>query len=450
MVVHSDPVSEPAPGVLYLRVEDTRRAMSPAAAAFYEHPSREMTVIGITGTDGKSTTVSFIHQLLRLQGIQSGFLSTVQFDLGGGAQKNSLRQSTPEAPEVHRILRAMREAGCSHAVVEATSHGLSPLNNRLGDVAFDVGVLTNISHEHLEFHETLERYMDDKANLFRSLPPEGAAVINRDEPRRHIFEKASGAPVLRYSLGGNSADIAANDIEDIGDTQHFVLLSGGERMEAKLSMPGRFNVENVLAALQAVSCAAGTKLRKMVPLLPQLQPVKGRMVPVNRGQPFRVLVDYAHTPGSFEKLFPMLRRLVEGRLIPVFSSAGERDLEKRPVLGEIAARYADLIILADEDPRGEEPMAVLRDVAAGCTDKREAEDLLLIPDRRQAIRRAFELAREGDMVVLLGKGHEGTIIYADGPIAWDEETEAQRILEELGYCKSAASTTRANGIGEKE
>jgi UDP-N-acetylmuramoyl-L-alanyl-D-glutamate--2,6-diaminopimelate ligase len=345
----------------------------------------------------------------------------------------------------------MRDEGCTHAVVEATSHGLSPLNNRLGDVAFDIGVLTNISHEHLEFHKTLEQYMDDKANLFRALPPDGAAVINFDDPHHALFAEASGAPVFGYSAqppgAGPAAALRAEEIVEAGDAQSFTLISAGRRAKGELSMPGRFNVENTLAALLAVSRAAATDIEALVPYLPGLKPVKGRMVPVDRGQPFRVLVDYAHTPGSFEKLFPMLRSLVRGRLIPVFSSAGERDLEKRPVLGEIAARYSDLIILADEDPRGEEPMAVLRDVAKGCTGKREGEDLLLIPDRRTAIRRAFELAEPEDMVVLLGKGHEGSIIYADGPVDWDEEREAQRILEELGYRTSAGHAEGTNRAG---
>lgn len=447
-VVHSDTLQERRPGVLYLQVPDTRRAMSPVAAEFYDHPSREMEVIGITGTDGKSTTVSFIHQLLQLSGVRTGFLSTVQFDLGTGAQKNSLRQSTPEAPEVHRILRAMREAGCSHAVVEATSHGLSPRNNRLGDVAFDTGVLTNISHEHLEFHKTLEQYMDDKANLFRALPEHGAAVINRDEPHRAVFAEAAGAPVFTYSLTGQEADLRAGDIREEDDGQRFTLQWGGMSRESSLAMPGRFNVENALAALLAVSKGNAAYIEELLQLLPLLKPVKGRMVPVDQGQPFRVLVDYAHTPGSFQKLFPMLRSIVSGRLIPVFSSAGERDLEKRPVLGEIASRYADLLILADEDPRGEEPLAVLRDVARGCRGRREGEDLLLIPDRKSAIRRAFTLAREGDMVVLLGKGHEGSIIYADGPIPWDEETEARRALEEMGYRQNASPQTAAGEIKE--
>jgi UDP-N-acetylmuramoyl-L-alanyl-D-glutamate--2,6-diaminopimelate ligase len=451
-VVHSDPLAHSSPGVLYLRVEDTRRAMSPAAAALYDDPSREMTVIGVTGTDGKSTTVSFIHQLLRLGGLRAGFLSTVQFDLGDGAQKNSLRQSTPEAPEVQRILRAMRDAGCSHAVVEATSHGLSPQNNRLGDVAFDVGVLTNISREHLEFHKTFERYMDDKANLFRALSAKGAAVINRDEPNRGVFESASSAPVVHYSLSGaQEAGLAAERITEEGDRQRFHLRCGEERLEAELSMPGRFNVENSLAALLAVSRASGARIGELAALLPQLKPVKGRMVPVDCGQPFRVLVDYAHTPGAFEKLFPMLRDMVAGRLIPLFSSAGERDLEKRPVLGEIADRYCEVIILADEDPRGEEPMAVLRDVARGCRGKSEGQDLLLIPDRRAAIRRAFELARPEDMVLLLGKGHEGSIIYADGAMEWDEEREAIRILEELGYrCEAASASTGPAEAGKTD
>jgi UDP-N-acetylmuramoyl-L-alanyl-D-glutamate--2,6-diaminopimelate ligase len=202
---------------------------------------------------------------------------------------------------------------------------------------------------------------------------------------------------------------------------------------AILPLPGRFNVENLLAAAGALLSLSGVKLSDIVPHVSALAPVKGRMVPVQLGQPFRVLVDYAHTPGSFEKLFPQLRRQTTGRLIALFGSAGERDVEKRSRLGEIASLYADIVVLADEDPRGEEPAAILHDIAVGCASKKEGEELIIIEDRVEAMRRAFSIAREGDLVILLGKGHEGTIIYADGPIPWDEEETAVKILGEMGY-----------------
>lgn len=450
-VIHSSPLASYRQGLVYLRVEDTRRAMSPVAAAFYGHPSREMTVIGVTGTDGKSTTVSFIHQLLEATGRKTGFLSTVQFNTGGATEKNYLRQSTPEAPEVHRILRRMRDTGCSHAVVEATSHGLSERNSRLRDIAFDIGVFTNISREHLEFHKTFEQYLYDKANLFRLLKGDGGrAVINMDDPSRRYMSEASSAPVIRYSLRDPEAELYASSVEERGEEQRVVVrfrgggsaggrpqdgspTSGREEAELLLPLPGRFNVENLLAATGAVLALTKLRLEEIAPHVSSLVPVRGRMVPVRLGQPFRVLVDYAHTPGSFEKLFPQLRRQTTGRLIALFGSAGERDIEKRSRLGEIASQYSDIVVLADEDPRGEEPGAILREVAAGCTGTQEGEDLIIIEDRVEAMRRAFFIAREGDLVVLLGKGHEGTIIYADGPIPWDEEETAVRLLREMGY-----------------
>ncbi len=418
--------------------------MSPIACSFFDDPSSEMTIIGVTGTDGKSTTSFFIQQLLKLSGKRTGLLTTVQFDLGDGPQKNYLRQSTPEAPEIHRLLRAMRENKCTHAVVEATSHGLSPLNNRLGDVSFDVGVLTNISHEHLEFHKTLERYIDDKANLFRALPLKGGfGVVNAEEAHRQAFINATQCPVHLYGTeeatkaGIKNLSIIAREIKETPEGQSFLVSSTTEETlneYVKLPQPGRFNIENSIAALLAVGCLPGESLHTYLPLVSYLRPIKGRMVPVDEGQPFQVIVDYAHTPGSFRKLFPALRSQVnKGNLIAVFGSAGERDIEKRSQLGSIAAEYCDIIILADEDPRGEEPRDILEDIATGCKRMKRNEGLFLIEDRPAAIRHAFTLAEKNDLVVLLGKGHEGSIIYADGPIPWDEETAAREQLRALGY-----------------
>jgi len=432
-VVHSSPVANPDPKVTHIRVANSRTAMSPVAAAFHGHPSRELKVIGVTGTDGKSTTVFFIHQLLTLSGLKAGFLSTVNFNLGEETQKNYLRQSTPEAAEIHRLLRQMVDNGCTHAVVEATSHGLSPLNNRLGDVAFDAAVMTNISHEHLEFHKTLERYVDDKANLFRFTSPRGGTVVNADDPQSKVFRKASRCPVVSYSLKQGGGDLWAEKITPRGFSQEITLGGLGEDQTVTLNQPGRFNAENLMAALLGTSQLTGAPIISFLPLVSQLRATKGRMVPVEMGQPFTLLVDYAHTPGSFEKLFPILREQTQGRLVAVFGSAGERDVEKRPIQGEIASRYSDILILADEDPRQEDAEAITAQIAAGCSGKIQGETLFIIHNRSDAILHACSLARKGDTVVLLGKGHEGSIIYADGPREWDEETEARRALGRLGF-----------------
>ncbi len=435
VIFHSEELPEYRADTVYIKVPDTRVVMAPVSAFFYGRPAEKLVCIGVTGTDGKSTTVSLIHQLLSLSGIKAGFISTVQFDTGNGdgARKNHYRQSTPEATEIHRILSEMVENGCTHAVIEATSHGLSPINNRLGSIVFSAGILTNISHEHLEFHKTLERYIDDKANLFRQIHVQnGFGVINRDEPKGSYFAEASPSPVVYYSIKDKNTDIYADRITETPSGESFTVHSGGTAIEAEINLPGLFNVENTLAALITVSRLTGKEIKSLIPLLPMLKPVTGRMNFIETGRDFRVLVDYAHTPGAFLKLFPILRKRTEGRLIAVFGSAGERDIEKRSIQGEIASRYADLIILTDEDPRGEDPQSILEDIKKGCTGKTEGKDLFLVQDRRKAIRSALKMAGTGDLVVLLGKGHEGSIIYKDGPVPWDEKKEAAAALAEMG------------------
>lgn len=438
-VIHSAPLDEYRPEAVYLRVENPRTSMSPVAASFFDHPSREMKVAGVTGTDGKSSTVSYLRQLISAAGAQCGFLSTVEFHDGIELGKNVLRQSTPEPPEVHALLRRMRSAGCEYAVVESTSHGLSPRNNRLGDIAFDVGVLTNISHEHLEFHGSMEQYVSDKGELFRMLPERrGIAVLPSAEAYLSSFEKASwGKEIIRYgsdlAKDAPATDFTAEEIDEDSTGISFTLLYRGERLPCRIPLRGRFNVDNVLASLAAASVLLERSPVDLIPLLHTLKPVRGRMQPVDRGQPFSVLVDYAHSPGSFEKLFPLLRRQCAGRLIALFGSAGERDREKRPIQGEIASRYADLIFLTDEDPRMEDSTTILEEIAAGSADRVRGKDLFLIPDRRKAIYEACRMAEPGDLLVCLGKGHEGSIIGPDGPTPYDEIAAVVEGLEKLGY-----------------
>jgi UDP-N-acetylmuramoyl-L-alanyl-D-glutamate--2,6-diaminopimelate ligase len=446
-IVHSRELGSYREGVSYLRVGDPRAAMASIAAAFHGNPAESLAVIGVTGTEGKSSTVSFIYQLLRLSGRKAGFFSTVEFDVGSGPIPNPEHQTTPESITVHERLAAMRDSGLDYAVIEASSHGLSKRTARLLGIPFDAGVMTNVTHEHLEFHGSWEAYRDDKASLFRALgaAPRGKrigdegrevprfGVVNAEDQSAEYFARATDRPVYRYGFKAPRLDLRASGIVERGGALEFELHWEGGSSRAALPFSGAFNAENAMAALLAASGITGGSIGEFVPLLSRLKPVKGRMSRVDRGQPFDVVVDYAHTPSSFERVIPSLKRAAKGRLICVFGSGGERDRIKRPLQGAIASRYADIVVLTDEDPRGEEPLAILEEIAAGCEGLARGETLLLVPDRPKAIRLAFSMARPGDLVALLGKSHENSIIYASGSIPYDELGEAAKALAELGY-----------------
>jgi len=446
-VMHGRPLPSYADGVTYARVRDPRASLSPIAAAFHGDPSRCLRVIGVTGTDGKSSTVWFIAQLLDFLGRKAGFLSTVSFRTGDQVVKNPFRQSTPEATEIQAMLRDMAGNGKEFAVVEATSHGLSARTNRLGDVAFDAAVLTNVTHEHLEFHGTFAQYRSDKANLFRALSPDIAkrdpvsgaplpcrrfGVVNADDPSAEYFRGCARVPVYSYGLKA-AADLSARDLRAGISGTGFRLVREGAEADARVAIPGQFWVENSLAACLTVARAQDVDPLALAPFLERLRGVPGRMEPVDLGQRFAVIVDYAHTPGAFEKLFPWVRENARGRITAVFGSAGERDREKRRMQGRIAAERCDTVVITDEDPRGEDRMKIIAEIAEGCAGKRRGEDLFLIPDRAEAVRFAIGRASPGDAVLLLGKGHEASIIGPGGPAPWDERQEAEKALRSLGY-----------------
>jgi len=454
VIVYERELAEKKQNIAYIKVKDSRYAMSPVSAAYYGYPSRNLLITGVTGTEGKSTTVYLIWQLLTLLGKKAGFFSTVQQCFGGEVLWNSEHQTTPEAPVVQKLLRQMADNGCEYAVVEASSHGLSQRTNRLGDVEFCSAVLTNITHEHLEFHGTFENYRNDKANLFRALdrykPSEESdfsepfGVVNADDKNSGFFIKAANKKVFKYSPEGRDGDIVLETIESgaNGNWYEIFIPALNERMELRDKLPGAFNSANVLAALLAVSNLLKLPVRDIAPFVKKLKPVKGRMTAVVKGQPFEVVVDYAHTPSSFQAIFPPLRSRLDktnGRIISLFGSAGERDTQKRSEQGKIAADYSDIVIITDEDPRGENPMDILGQIAKGVLEEsinkifKRDENLFLIPDRPQAIRKAFSLARNGDLVLLLGKGHENSIIYADHVMPYDEITEAEKALAEKGF-----------------
>ena len=465
---------------LFVRVPSARFAMSPLSAEFFGRPSDKLAVIGVTGTEGKSSTVAFIWQLLRLCGCKAGFISTVQYSLGGDAIDNPQHQTTPEAPIVQRQLYEMVQNGCTHAVVESSSHGLSGRTNRLGDVHFDCGVFMNVTLEHLEFHGTYEQYRSDKANLFRALDKcshekciggrecrvPSFGIVNLEDPAAQYFASCTSKKVLGFTTEGMAGRQAGEELDakplppipgsmpylsarniaaarfglsfSICRYENHDSLGDADRViHVKAPLPGAFNAYNIMAAFLAVHGITGIPLEELAPRAEQLQPVKGRMTVVDCGQPFEVIVDYAHTPSSFETIFPPLRKRCTGKMLCIFGSGGERDLKKRPLQGEIAAHFCDTVILTDEDPRGEDPLALLEMIAAGArkAGKKDGEDLFLVPDRPAAIRKAFSLAGADDIVLLLGKSHENSIIYKDRVMAYDEISEARRALSEMGFSK---------------
>lgn len=453
-----------------IQVPDARFSMAPLSACFYDNPSERLVVIGVTGTEGKSSTVSFIWQLLRACGKKAGFISTVEYSFGGEALPNPQHQTTPEAPIIQHHLNQMLENGCTYAVVETSSHGLSPRLNRTGNINFDCGAFMNVTLEHLEFHKTFEQYRDDKANLFRKLDSADhvktisgektkitpVGIVNLEDPSAEYFLKATKQKVWGFTTNGKAGRNAGeNDqnvslpaipsglpyltatdiISDSSSLSFTITESTGKSYQVKSKLPGAFNAYNLMASIIAVSKMTGISAEEVAAKIPELTPIKGRMTVISQGQPFELIVDYAHTPSSFETIFPPIRKRCRGKMICVFGSGGERDLTKRPLQGAIAARFCDIVILADEDPRGEDPVELLKMIAAGAEKegKRLNEDLFITHERPKAIRQAFSLAGENDIVLLLGKSHENSIIYKNGAIKYDEISEAKKALEEMNY-----------------
>jgi UDP-N-acetylmuramoyl-L-alanyl-D-glutamate--2,6-diaminopimelate ligase len=418
-----------------LLAERPRASLARVAAAFHGHPGLELGTIGVTGTDGKTTTIHLIEAILRAAGLLSGSISTIGVRVGDEPARASTRLTTPESPDVQAELRRMLDAGAHWAVVEATSHGLAL--DRLAGIPFAVGAVTNVTHEHQDFHGSPAAYRRAKAILFEAVGAAGGtAVVNGDdEAAIQLLDFAGGARVLRFSAAGAPADVVATGVELDADGARFVLGTPAGAVPVKLPLPGSFNVANALCAA-ACALAAGILLEAIARGLEGAPAVPGRMMRIDAGQDFVVLVDFAHTPAALAAVLASLRDLhPEGRMIAVLGSAGERDLLKRPWLGEVAERGADYTVLTVEDPRFEDPDEVIAQIAAGARSAGgvEGETFVRITDRRAAIRHALERARRGDCVLLAGKGHERSIVWGSEERPWDEAAVARELLAELGH-----------------
>lgn len=421
---------EMALSVPQLVARDTRSSLPIVAAAFFDHPSQHLDVIGITGTDGKTTTSYLVDAILRRSGKKTGMIGTVAIRIGDLVDHHASRQTTPESLDIQRYLREMVDAGVAWAVVEATSHGLDL--HRLDETRFVIGAVTNITHEHLEHHGTVEAYRRAKGVLFeRVAAARGTAVINVDDPgAMEMINFASGGMLLRYSASARPADIVAEEIELRATGSSFDVSDGTTRRRVNLPLLGGFNVENALCA-SGVAAAAGLSWDAIVDGLEGVEPIPGRLVRIDAGQPFSVIVDYAHTPESLAKVLRLLRSLhPSGRLIVVSGSAGERDVQKRPLQGAVCARLADYSVFTSEDPRFEDPESIIRQIAEGAEDAGGRPRLTFetVTDRRDAIRQAITVARPGDCVLLAGKGHESSMIWGREKRPWNEGEVARDVL----------------------
>ncbi len=434
MAVVERPVPE-AEGLPCVEVPSTRKALADIAAALCGYPSARLHITGVTGTDGKTTTTFLLSHVLTALGRSTGLLSTVAFRYGDTWVDNDLRQSTLESPEVQAALARMAQVGVTDAVVEATSHGLAL--DRVRGVRFDDAVVTNITSEHLEFHGTRERYIAAKASLLQAVsenshrPGPHFAAINLDDEGSAQLIPGAPVEILTYGLS-SEAMVRALDLYCGPSGSSFTVRANGHEVRATTPMPGRFNVYNCLGVL-ATLAGRGEDLGAAAEALQSFKGVPGRMQRLDEGQAFTVVVDYAHTAASLETVLETLRPLASGRLIAVFGSAGDRDHEKRPAMGAVAARLADLIVLTDEDPRGEPSTAIIEQIATGARQagSRDGVNLHIIPDRRGAIAWALASARAGDAVLLAGKGHEKNMFMAGGSLPWDEAQVAREILQSL-------------------
>jgi UDP-N-acetylmuramoyl-L-alanyl-D-glutamate--2,6-diaminopimelate ligase len=421
----------------YIEVPDVRTALANLSCAFYAYPARRLCTIGVTGTDGKTTTTNLISWLLETGARRTGLMTTANFKLGGQEWENTTRQSTLEALEIQQLLHRFLEEGATHAVIEATSHGLEL--QRVSGCDFDVGVVTNITHEHLDFHKTLEAYQRAKARLFEMLDPQRdkglgsspVAILNRDDRSYDILRAYCHVPVLDYGFD-RAAAVHAVDIRLRAQSTSFRVILPNTECSVETALVGRFNISNCLAAI-ATAYSQGIAVEDIVRGLATAKGVAGRMERIDEGQSFTVIVDYAHTPDSLAKVLATLRPLTQGRLLVVFGSAGERDRQKRPVMGNVVAQMADFFVITDEDPREEDREQILSEIATGAkaAGKRQGHDFLCIADRTEAIVAAFVRAQAGDTILLAGKGHEQNIIVGREKLPWDERQVAREQLRRL-------------------
>ena len=423
--------------VPYLQVADSRMALPHLAAAFYGFPARKLIMMGVTGTDGKTTTTNMIYQILLAGGYKAGMISTINAVIADQVLDTGFHVTTPDAPDVQRYLAQMVVKGLTHVVLEVTSHGLAQY--RADACEFDIAVITNITHEHLDYHGSYEAYRSAKARLFINLDttlpkPQGnprTAVLNRDDSSFDYLSQVSTGGLISYGFHSD-ADIRPEQIEHGKDGIRFLVSAKGQRFPINCPLLGDFNISNCLAAISATVVTLGVHPDAAQAGITALQYVPGRMERIDLGQAFTAIVDFAHTPNALQKALESARQLAQGRVIAIFGAAGLRDRQKRRMMAETSIELADMTILTAEDPRTELLEDILSEMAEGATSKGgvEGQTFWRIPDRGEAIRFAISMAQQGDVVIACGKGHEQSMCFGAIEYPWDDRTAMRAAISE--------------------
>ncbi len=422
----------------YLRVKHARRSLAWISAAYFNHPARALTVIGVTGTDGKTTTCNLIHYILLTAGLKAGMISTVNAVIGEEVLDTGFHVTTPEAPDIQGYLARMVAAGLTHVVLETTSHGLA--QERVTGCEPDIAVVTNITHEHLDFHGSFDAYRAAKGHLFEMLMQTHekafgnprVAILNHDDASFPYLEKIPSLRRISYGLHP-VVDLLGDNIRHTPSGMEFTAITRNLQMDLHCRLAGTYNVANCLAAICTTHLTLGVPVGAVIQGIAGLKGIPGRMERIDLGQDFTAIVDFAHTPNALQAALSALRPMTGGNLIAVFGSAGLRDRQKRRMMAETSARLADVSFLTAEDPRTESLDDILSEMAEGSIAQGgvEGKTFFRIPDRGEAIRQAIQMAHKGDIVVSFGKGHEQSMCFGDKEYAWDDRVAMRAALSEL-------------------
>ena len=426
-VIMTEQAIDPPVGTAVLKVPALDAALQIVVPAFWDYPGRQLRMIGITGTNGKTTTSYLIRAILREAGRKTGLIGTIQILIGD--KKLPVHNTTPNVVDLQRILAAMVDEGMEYAVMEVSSHALD--QDRVAGCEFDTAVFTNLTQDHLDYHKTMENYRLAKAKLFAGLAagtkPGKTAVVNIDDAAGAFMLEHTTAERITYAIKDEKADLRAVEVRLHASGADFAVQGGFGRIKLQLAITGLFNVYNVLGAV-------GAALAEEIPVgviekaLTAFRGVPGRFELIDCGQPFAVVVDYAHTPDGLENILRTAREITPHHIITVFGCGGDRDKTKRPIMGRIAAELSNAVIATSDNPRGEDPTSILAEVMTGVREKIGNKAVDEIPDRRQAIFVAIAMAQPGDTVIIAGKGHEDYQILKDKTIHFDDREVAREAL----------------------
>lgn len=417
--------------VTVIKTDDTRLGLAEVSAAFYDYPSQELKVIGVTGTNGKTTNTYLIESILKKAGYKPGLIGTIKNKVGD--QTFDSQRTTPEALDINKLLAQMVDKGVTHVVMEVSSHALDL--NRVAKIDFDVAIFTNITQDHLDFHDSFSEYLAAKKKLFSGLEDssEKTAVINIDDPYSDEFLEAASSKVLTYGIE-KDANLKAKDITISPTGVEFGLESTAGEIELDLNITGLFNVYNTLSAIGA-GLSLGVGLKQIKAGLEEIQGIAGRFEIIEEAKDFGVIVDYAHTPDSLRNILETAHDFVKGRIIVVFGCGGDRDKDKRPIMGQVAVELGDFAVVTSDNPRSEDPAEIIADIEAGIKEKDKIKDedgdYIIIEDRAEAINYGIESAQSDDLVFIVGKGHETYQTFKDKTIPFDDREVARRSLAEL-------------------